>query len=150
MPMQGAFLVLALGAALVELHTGTFYLAAIAAIALLVFVLGFFVPESTLLPLFVAGCFAGLALVWIWRRRLPHGRGLPDLDTGQDVTIAAIVPHENRLIVTYRGTRWDAVMEGGAPPAIGSVARIVRKSGSVLHLAIAPDAAGPAPQQEIS
>jgi hypothetical protein len=56
------FLVLALWVGLVELHTGTFYLAAVAAVALLTFVLGFFVPDEALLLIFLALCFASLVL----------------------------------------------------------------------------------------
>ena len=142
--MQWAFLVLALWAALLELHTGTFYLAAIAAVALLTFALGFWVREEMLLMVFVAGCLGALGLIWIWRRSLPRGRGLPDLDAGQEAIVMAIAPENNRLVVTYRGTRWDAVMEHGPPPAVGTPVRITRKTGSLLHLA-APAGAAQSP-----
>ena len=142
--MQWAFLVLALWAALLELHSGTFYLAAIATVALLTFVLGFWVREDLLLMVFVAGCLGGLGLIWVWRRSLPRGRGLPDLDAGGEAIVTAIGPEDDRLVVTYRGTRWDAVMEHGPPPAIGTPVRITRKTGSLLHLA-APAGAAPSP-----
>lgn len=142
--MQWAFLVLALWAALLELHSGTFYLAAIAAVALLTFVLGFWVREELLLMVFVAGCLGGLGLIWVVRRRLPRGRGLPDLDAGGDAIVTAIGPEDDRLVVTYRGTRWDAVMEHGPPPAPGTPVRITRKTGSLLHLA-APSPIAPSP-----
>lgn len=149
-PMQWVFLVLALWAALVELHTGTFYLAAIAAVALITVVLGFWVHPELLLFVFVTGCVAALALVWIYRRQLPRGRGLPDLDAGQDVTVISIAPGGTRLVVTYRGTRWDAVMDDGPPPAVGEVARITRKTGNVLHLAAPSGPAQRHPAQETS
>lgn len=135
--MQWVFLALALWAALVELHTGTFYLAALAAVAFVTFVLGFWVREELLLFLFVAGCILAPTMVWLWRRYRPRDQGLPDLDIGQEVTIAAVRPHDKRCVVTYRGTRWDAVMEdGSAPPAPGTDAYVVRKTGSLLHLAV--------------
>ena len=146
--MQWAFLILALWAALVELHTGTFYLAAVATVALLTFVLGFWVRDDLLLMVFIAGCVGALGLIWVWRRNLPRGRGLPDLDAGQEVTVTAVTPGENRLVVTYRGTRWDAVMDAGPPPPIGAPARITRKTGSLLHLAAPHGAAQPGPTRE--
>ena len=139
-PMQWVFLVLALWAALVELHTGTFYLAAIAAVALLTVVLGFWIHPELLLSVFVAGCVAALVLVWAYRRHLPRGRGLPDLDAGQEVTVTAIAGE--RLVVTYRGARWDAVMDEGPPPPVGATARIARRTGNILHLAVPHGAAG--------
>ena len=145
--VQWVFLVLALWAALVELHTGTFYLAAVAAVGLLTVVLGFWVHPELLLFVFVAGCVATLAFVWTYRRRLPRGRGLPDLDAGQEVIVASVAHGEKRLVVTYRGTRWDAVMEDGPPPAVGEVARITRKTGNTLHLA-APSGAVPRPSAQ--
>ncbi len=128
------FLVLALWVGLVELHTGTFYLAAVAAVALLTFVLGFFVPDEALLLIFLALCFASLVLVWVLRRRLFQKKGLSDLDAGREVTITAIAPGHNRVIVAYRGARWDAVIDDDSRPEIGGIAQIVRKNGNVLHL----------------
>ncbi len=132
--MQWVFLVLALLAALVELHTGTIYLAAVALVALATFILGFWVPEQPLIYVFAAGCVLAVAVVWAYRRAVPDERGLADFDTDQEAAVVAILPGQ-KLTVTYRGTRWDAVLEGGPPPAIGSVLRITGKSGSVLHVA---------------
>ncbi|MDR3538754.1 MAG: NfeD family protein [Acetobacteraceae bacterium] len=132
--MQWVFLVLALSAALAELHTGTFYLAAVAAVSLATWVLGFWLPEEPLIFVFVGGCVVAVALVWFYHRHLPHGRVLADFDTGQEATVAAVLPG-GRLTVTYRGTRWDAVLDGGPPPPVGTVLRITRKTGSVLHVA---------------
>jgi membrane protein implicated in regulation of membrane protease activity len=141
--MQWVFLVLALGAALVELQTGTFYLAGVAAVALVTFALGFWVHEELLLFVFTIGCAGALTLVWINRRRLPRGLGLPDLDAGKEVQVAAIGPGEGRLVVTYRGTRWDAVLDEGSPPALGDILCISRKTGSVLHLVAPPGTTHP-------
>jgi len=147
--VEWVFLVLALSAGLVELHTGTFYLAAIAAVSFITFVLGFFLPDETLFLLFVALCFASLVLVWRLRKRLARGKGLRDLDAGEEVMITAIAPGGNHVVVAYRGARWDAVMDDGSHPEIGGIARIVRKNGNVLHLAsLTPVKREPA--QEIS
>ena len=133
--MNWVFLVLGLWVGLVELHTGTFYLAAVAAVALLTFVLGFFVPEEASLLIFLALCVASLVTVWVLRRRLFRKKELSDLDAGREVTITAIAPGHNRVVVAYRGTRWDAVIDDDTRPEIGGIAQIVRKTGNVLHLA---------------
>lgn len=148
--MQWVFLVLGLWAALVELHTGTFYLAAVAAVALATVVLGFWIPPEWLVVVFLLGCAGAMLLVWTARRHLPRGRGLTDLDVGQDVTVTGVASGGKRLVVTYRGSRWDAVMASGSPPAIGDQARIARRDGSLLYLVVPPGAAQPHPVEETS
>ena len=151
--MQWVFLVLALVSALVELQTGTFYLAAVAAVALVTYLLGFRVDAEILIFVFIGGCLVAAALVWFWHRRtsgrhaasggsgLSDPNALGDFDAGQPVIVAAATPGE-RLVVTYRGTRWDAVLDDlqdpEPVPAIGGVLWIRRKQGSVLHLARHP------------
>jgi membrane protein implicated in regulation of membrane protease activity len=137
-PMQWVFLVLALLSALAELLTGTFYLAGVAAVALATYLLRFWVGDETLIFVFVGGCMVAAALVWVWHRRTANLPGLADFDAGQEVTVASVVPGDNRLTVSYRGTRWDAVLDDGPPPPIGSVLHIARKSGSVLHVVRQP------------
>lgn len=138
--MQWIFLVLALLAALAELHTGTFYLAAVAAVALATYLLGFRLNEEILIFVFASGCILAAVLVWAWHRHHGRERGLDDFDTGQEVTVAAILQRENRLTVSYRGTRWDAVLDDGPLPPVGSVLWIRRKQGSILHLVRQPPA----------
>ena len=148
--IQWGFLILAVWAALTELNTGTFYLAAVAAVALLTVVLGFWVHPELLVFVFVAGCVGALVLVSTYRRRLPRGRGLPDLDAGQEVIVTAVDAGATRLVVTYRGARWDAVMDTGPPPAVGELARITRRTGNTLHPAAPTGAAPRRPAQETS
>ena len=133
--MQWAFLILALLAGLSELHTGTFYLAAIAAVAFLTFLLGFVLPDEALLMTFLGGLVVAVGLVWFIRRRFARRPGLRDLDLGQPVRVDAVEPGTGRLVVRYRGTRWDAEMAAGAAPAPGSMARIVGHKGNCLRLA---------------
>ncbi len=133
--MQWVFLVFALSAALAELHTGTFYLAAVAAVALATCVLGFWLGEAALIVAFAAGCILACVLVWFYRRNGAGKPAFPDFDAGQDVTVEAVRPSDKRLTVSYRGTRWDAVLDQGPLPVVGDRVRITRKSGSVLHVA---------------
>ena len=133
--MEWVFLVFALSAALAELHTGTFYLAAVAAVALATSVLGFWIGEEALIVAFAAGCFLACALVWFYRRNGAGKPAFPDFDTGQNATVEAVYPGEKRLTVSYRGTRWDAVLDQGPLPDVGDRVRITRKSGSILHVA---------------
>jgi membrane protein implicated in regulation of membrane protease activity len=132
--MQWLFLILALSAALAELHTGTFYLAAVAAVALVTAALGVWIDDAHLIATFAIACLGACALVWLYYRNATRKPAFPDFDAGQDVTVEGVNPGENRLTVSYRGTRWDAVLDQGPQPAIGARVRITRKTGSILHV----------------
>jgi membrane protein implicated in regulation of membrane protease activity len=136
--MQWAFLVLAVLAALVELHTGTFYLAAVAAAALLTTLLGVWVRDDLLILVFLLLCAMLTAAVMLSRRSWTHSKALVDFDIGQRVSITGISPHGHRLIVSYRGANWEAVMEDGSVLAPGDTAVIRRKTDKLLHLALPP------------
>jgi membrane protein implicated in regulation of membrane protease activity len=139
--MQWTFLFLALLAALVELHTGTFYLAAVAAAALLTTLIGFWVRDELLIIVFLLLCAGLMAAVMLFRRKLPRGKTLADFDIGQSVSVHSVSPHGNRLVVSYRGTNWEAVMDDGAILAPGDIAVIKRKTDKLLHLVSPPKVA---------
>jgi membrane protein implicated in regulation of membrane protease activity len=141
--MQWAFLVLAVLAALVELHTGTFYLAAVAAAALLSTVSGFWIRDDLLILVFLLLCAILTGAVVLSRRSLTHSKTLADFDIGQSVTVRSVAPQGNRLVVSYRGANWEAVMDDGAVLAPGDIAIIRRKTDKLLHLALPPAAARP-------
>lgn len=132
--MQWGFLILALGAALAELHTGTFYLAGVGTAALLTVLAGFWLHGDLLIVAFVVLCALVTAAIMLVRRQRDH-RALADFDIGQTVTISDVPPHGDRFAVRYRGVEWQAVMEDGSVPAAGSIAIIRRKTDKLLHLA---------------
>ena len=134
--MQWVFLVLALLAALAELHTGTFYLAGVAAAALLTALIGFGIPGDLLIVVFVVLCAVLTGAVMLSRRHQARTEGLADLDIGQTVMISDVPPQGICLTVSYRGVSWQAVMEDGSVPAAGSTAIIKRKTDKLLHLAL--------------
>ena len=134
--MQWVFLVLALLAALAELHTGTFYLAGVAAAALLASLTGFWIRGDLLIFAFVVLCAMLTGAVMLGRSHRARTKGLADFDIGQTVTIRDVPPPGNCLTVTYRGVDWQAVMEDGSVPAPGSTAIIKRKTDKLLHLAL--------------
>jgi len=134
--MQWVFLVLALWAALVELHSGTFYLAAVAGAALLTTVIGYWIRGDLLILVFLILCGMLLAAVMLYRRRRAPGTTLADLDVGQSVTISGVSQHGNQLTVSYRGTTWEAVMDDGAAVAPGDTAVISRRTDKLLHLTV--------------
>jgi membrane protein implicated in regulation of membrane protease activity len=134
--MQWVFLVLALLAALAELHTGTFYLATVAAAALLASLMGFWIRGELLIFAFVVLCAIPTAAIMLSRRHRARATGLADFDIGQTVTIRDVPPPGNCLTVSYRGANWQAVMEDGSVPAPGSTAIIKRKTDKLLHLAM--------------
>ena len=139
--MQWVFLVLAVWAALVELHTGTFYLAGVAVAALLTTLIGFWIRGELLIFVFVLICALLIPVVMLYRRHRARGKDLADFDIGQHVTIRSVSSQGNGLIVTYRGVTWEAVMEDGSVVAPGGTAIIVRKTDKLLHLALPPDVA---------
>lgn len=139
--MQWVFLVLALLAALSELHTGTFYLAGVAAAALLTTLMGFFIPGDLLIFVFVVLCAILTAAVMLIRRHQERTKGLADFDIGQTVTITDVPPQGNCLTVSYRGVNWQAVMEDRTVPASGTTAIITRKTDQLLHLGLPADTA---------
>jgi membrane protein implicated in regulation of membrane protease activity len=139
--MQWVFLVLAVSAALAELHTGTFYLAGVAAAALLTALMGVWIRGDLLIFAFVVLCAMLTAAVMLHRRHQARTKGLADFDIGQTVVIGDFAPRGKRLTVSYRGVNWQAVMEDGSIPAPGSTAIIKRKTDKLLHLTLPPDMA---------
>jgi len=133
--MQWAFLVLAVLAALIELHTGTFYLAAVAAAAVLTSLIGIWVRDDLLILVFLLLCAMLTAAVMLSRRSWTQSKTLVDFDIGQSVSITSIAPHGHRLIVSYRGANWEAVIDDGSALAPGDTAIITRKTDKLLHLA---------------
>ncbi|HEX4367716.1 MAG TPA: NfeD family protein [Rhodopila sp.] len=133
--MQWAFLILAVVAALVELNTGTFYLAAIAAAALLTTLIGFWLRGDWLIFVFLLLCASLTVAVTLARRTRRSTRPLADFDLGQIVSVTGTAPQGNRLTVSYRGANWDAVTDDGSVLAPGDTAIIVRKTDKLLHLA---------------
>ncbi|HVB79415.1 MAG TPA: NfeD family protein [Candidatus Binataceae bacterium] len=136
--MQWAFLVLALFAAVVELHTGTFYLAGVAAAAFATTLAGFWIRDDLLIFMFVLLCAILTGAVLVFRRRRTRGKDLADFDIGQTVTVRGVL-QGNHLTVSYRGTIWEAVMEDGSVLAPGGTAVIKRKTDKLLHLAVPPN-----------
>jgi membrane protein implicated in regulation of membrane protease activity len=134
--MQWVFLVLAVWAALVELHTGTFYLAAVAAAALATAAAGFWVSGDLLIVVFVGLCAVLLGAVHLWRRSWVVHKTLADFDVGQSVSVRGVSQPGNRLMVSYRGANWDAVMDDGSAPAPGDTAVIASKTDKLLHLVL--------------
>ena len=133
--MQWMFLVLGLVAAIAELNSATFYLAGVAAAALLTSLSGFWLRADWLPIAFLVFCVGLLPVVLLLRHRLPRGQTLPDPDVGQIVTVTSVSVESGRLIVSYRGSRWDAVLDRGKMPEAGQSATITRKTDKLLHLA---------------
>jgi membrane protein implicated in regulation of membrane protease activity len=136
--MQWVFLVLALWAALVELHSGTFYLAAVAAAALATAAAGFWISGDLLIVAFVGLCAVLLGAVYLWRRTWVAHKALADFDVGQSVSVRGVSQPGDRLLVSYRGAHWDAVMDDGSAPVPGDTAVIARKTDKLLHLVLPP------------
>jgi membrane protein implicated in regulation of membrane protease activity len=134
--MQWVFLVIAIAAALVELHTGTFYLAAVAVAALTTAGVGYWIHNDLLILVFVLLCAILVAAVLLWHRAKTPRKAMADFDVGQTVSVRGMSPQGNRLMVSYRGTNWEAVTDDGSAPAPGDTAIITRKTDKLLHLVL--------------
>jgi membrane protein implicated in regulation of membrane protease activity len=132
-------------AALVELNTGTFYLAGVAAAAILTTLVGFWLRDDWLIFVFLLLCGLLTIAVMLFRRQLRPGKGLVDFDVGQVVSVNGVSLHGHRLTVSYRGATWEAVTDDGSVLVPGDTAIIVRKTDKLLHLAFSP--VPPAPAQ---
>jgi membrane protein implicated in regulation of membrane protease activity len=139
--MHWAFFVLALLAALAELHTGTFYLAAVAVAAALIAVAGFWISDSLMIFVFALLCVLLLGAVALSRRTWVRRTALDDLDIGQAVSVRGLAPHGRHLIVRYRGVEWEAVMEDGSILQPNEIAIITRRTDKLLHLTLPPTSA---------
>lgn len=127
-----------IGLLVAELLTGTFYLLMIAigcAVGGLVAMAGADLPLQL-----VCGAAVGFAATtvlrrtrWGRRRQLPDASRNPDvlLDIGEVVDVAAW--HDGAAVVRYRGCRWEATLEPGAPARPGAqVIKAIRGSTLVL------------------
>lgn len=134
--MQWVFLVLGLAAAIAELNSGTFYLAGVAAAAFLTSLSGFWIPADWLPIAFLVFCVGLWPAVLLLRWQLSRGQTLPDPDLGQRVTVVSVSEEgSGRLVVSYRGSRWEAVLDWGKMPEPGQSATIIDKTDKLLHLA---------------
>ncbi|WP_028536472.1 NfeD family protein [Paludibacterium yongneupense] len=129
--------VLAVLALAAEFLSGTFYLLVVAS-ALTGG--GFAARYTEQLPLQLGTAvivgLAALLLVTRWRRRLKRMPlpGPDDADIGQRVIIL-YTQGGDRLRVHFRGTEWDARLEG-TPPLPGGSAFIAGKEGNLLLLTL--------------
>ena len=125
-----------LGLVIVELLTGTFYLLMLGVAgfgaALAAWLGGGFALQCVVAGLVsAAGCYG----VHLWRHR-NQGSQMPSLDAGQPASFESWVDEPARLArVRYRGTSWDARIDGGAPLAAGAPLTVQRLEGSTLVVA---------------
>ena len=137
--MEEDFLWAILGLALViiELLTGTFYLVmlGIAAFgAALAAWLGqpFGVQAIVAAVVSAAGCYG----VHVYRARNVKEQ-MPSLDAGQPASFESWVDQgARRARVRYRGTSWEAVVDGDAPIDAGAMLYVVTAHGNTLKVTV--------------
>ncbi len=105
------------GLIIAELVTGTFYLLVLGIAGLAAAIVAFFGGDFWLQAL-TGGAVAllGVYLVHVWRQRNPkEAQGSNDLDRGQVVVLESWIDPAARVArVKYRGSSWDARVEGEA------------------------------------
>jgi membrane protein implicated in regulation of membrane protease activity len=74
---------------------------------------------------------AGVAALRVWRRGAPSAGADLAFDAGQPVEVVS-PRHDGGLRVAYRGTHWDAQLEGGGAVAKGERLTIVQMRGNTL------------------
>lgn len=131
-----AWMVLGLGLIAVELMTGTLYLLFLGAAALaaaLVAYLGYGLGAQVL----VFAIVALIAVVLVQRRRAGAASvQAPALEIGQPVVFENWVDPTTRVArVRFRGTLWDATVEGACAGANGEVLYVRAVTGDRLHIA---------------
>ena len=120
---------------IVELLTGTFYLLMLGAAgfgAALAAWLGAGFPLQCVIAGLVsaAGCYG----VHVWRHR-NRGNQMPSVDAGQPATFESWVDEPARMArVRYRGTSWDAKIDGAEPLAAGAMLYVIHLQGSTLSV----------------
>lgn len=124
-----------LGLVIVELLTGTFYLLMLGVAgfgAALAAWLGAGFPLQCVIAGLVAaaGCYG----VHVWRHR-NKGNQMPSVDAGQPATFESWVDESARVArVRYRGTSWDAKIDGTEPLGAGAMLYVNQLHGSTLSV----------------
>jgi membrane protein implicated in regulation of membrane protease activity len=125
--------ILGLTLVIVELLTGTFYLLMLGAAAFGAALAawlgqGFGVQAVVAAVISVAGCYG----VHVYRAKNEKGQMSP-LDAGQPASFEIWVdPVARRARVRYRGTTWDALVDGDDAPDAGANLYVVSTSGNTL------------------
>lgn len=133
--LQWAFLVLAIGSAIAELHFGTIYLAGLALAALATVTVGFVAGPVPEVVVFGVACVAVIVAVPVLKRRL-GGRRAPDLDVGQTVVFVKEGRAAGEAVVNYRGALWEADIDPHETVVVGAAGRITARHGNRLKVAV--------------
>ncbi len=133
------YVVIAFVAGLVELFTGTFYLAAVALAALFTAITGLLLPGTVLHWFFLGFCLVLLPTgLWLRHRLAAKTKDLGDFDLGQGVDVVSGPDSNQQYSVRYRGAEWLAVVDDGPSPCPGDRAVIIAKTDNLLHLGVLP------------
>lgn len=131
--------ILGLGLVIVELLTGTFYLLMLG-LAAFGAALAAWMGQPFGVQAVVAAVVAAGGCYGVHVYRAKNGKQqMPSIDAGQPASFENWIDEGTRLArVRYRGTSWDARIEGdaqeSAPPASGSLLYVVRTDGNTLKV----------------
>lgn len=119
-----------------EMFLGTFYLlvvcAAFVAAGLSAWLLQ--TPFAVNMTIAAVCSVVGIAVVRLWQKKQPVAEAVDDLDLGQVVVLQMQMP-DGLWQVQYRGTRWQAQVQGDAKA--GQRGKIIGKDGNVLIVGVA-------------
>jgi membrane protein implicated in regulation of membrane protease activity len=125
--------ILGLGLVIVELLTGTFYLLVLG-IAAFGAALAAWLGQGFPLQAIVAAVIAALGCYGVHVFHAKNStRQMPQVDAGQPASFEAWVDEAaRRARVRYRGTSWDALVEGAASVDPGAPLYVVSTHGNTL------------------
>ena len=129
--------ILGLALVIIEMLTGTFYLlmlglAAFGAALAAWFNQGIGVQAVVAAVIAGAGCYG----VHVYRARNVKEQ-MPSLDAGQPASFESWVDQgARRARVRYRGTSWEAVVDGDAPIDTGAMLYVVTANGNTLNVTV--------------
>jgi membrane protein implicated in regulation of membrane protease activity len=119
-----------------ELVTGTFYLLVLGVAALVAALVAYLGGAFWLQAIFgAAAAFIGIYLVHTWWQNHPKdSKAENSLDVGQTVVFEEWINEAGGIArVKYRGSNWDAKVEGA--PKVNDVLTIKSAENGVLHVA---------------
>jgi len=130
-----AWAILGLILVIIELVSGTFYLLMLGAAAFGAAGaawLGQDLPVQAL----IAAAIAAAGCYWVHAYRVKNAASqMPHIDAGQPASFESWIDEGARLArVSYRGTSWDALIDGDASPQGGARLYVLSANGNTLKV----------------
>jgi membrane protein implicated in regulation of membrane protease activity len=130
-----AWAILGLALVIIELVSGTFYLLMLA-VAAFGAAAAAYLGQPFSVQCVVSGVVAAAGCYWVHAYRARNAQQqMQHVDAGQPANFESWVDEGARLArVRYRGTSWDALVEGDTAPQGGAILYVLESSGNTLKV----------------